>query len=218
MTRLTLLFAALLLGCGTAGPTSYPDLGGSTDVPLGSMGQVVTTLGGVKLGADFIDVGASATMTKNEGGLATFKVVADLSKDARLKKWNDLIPASAKDASGKLDAEVKFRVTSEGIQDFFNKDKKQHTLVKYGAQVGESWPLTKSDGVTITRKVVARSDQDDFPYGFFNIKTLTVEQDSRIPGIKKFVYRANHRFGIVYVEVVAEDGSTLSLYPSASKT
>lgn len=217
MTRTCLLTAALLAGCGAA-PTSYPDLGGATDIALGSSGQVLTTLGGVKLGTEYIDVGASATMTKNEGGLATFHVVADLSKDTRLKKWNDLLPATAKDASGKVSGDVKLRITADGVQDFFNKDGKQHTLVEYAAPVGKTWALTKSDGVTITRKVVARSDQDDFPYGLLLIKTLTVEQDSRIPGIKKFVYRANHRFGIVYVEVVADDGSSLVFYPSASKT
>jgi hypothetical protein len=41
---------------------------------------------------------------------------------------------------------------------------------------------------------------------------MTLEQDSRIPGIKKFVYRANHKFGVVYLEMVADDGSTMSTY------
>lgn len=216
MRRLTLMLAALVLACGSA-PTAYPDLGGSTEIPLGSAGQVVT-LGSVQVGSETIDVSASATMISNEAGLATFKVVADLTTDPRLAKWNALIPASAKDSNGRIDTEVKFRITSEGIQDFFNKDHKQHTLVKYAAQVGETWPLTKSDGKTITRRVVARSDQDDFPYGFYDIKTITIEQDSRVPGVQKFVYRANHRFGIVYFEIVADDGSSMSVKLFAKNT
>jgi hypothetical protein len=72
--------------------------------------------------------------------------------------------------------------------------------------------MSKSDGKTITREVIARSDEDDFPYGFYEIKTITVEQDSRIEGIKKFVFRANHKFGIVYVEVYMEDGTKISSY------
>lgn len=72
--------------------------------------------------------------------------------------------------------------------------------------------MSKSDGKTITRTVTARSDVDDFPYGFYYIKTITIEQDSRIPGIQKFVYRANHKFGIVYLEIYLEDGSKVSSY------
>jgi hypothetical protein len=142
----------------------------------------------------------------------TAHFTADLTTDPRLAKFNALLPQSAKDASGRLDTDVKFRVTTEGVQDFFNKDQAAHTLVKYSANVGDTYAVTKSDGKTITRTVVARSDQDDFPYGLMTIKTITLEQDSRIPGIKKFVYRANHKFGIVYVEIVADDGSSTSTY------
>jgi hypothetical protein len=48
------------------------------------------------------------------------------------------------------------------------------------------------------------------------IKTITVEQDSRIPGISKIVYRFNHKFGLVSAEVIAEDGSKVSsqFYPA----
>ena len=47
-------------------------------------------------------------------------------------------------------------------------------------------------------------------WGWLLIKTITVEQDSRIPGISKFEYRFNHKFGLVYVTVFAEDGSKLT--------
>jgi len=47
------------------------------------------------------------------------------------------------------------------------------------------------------------------------IKTLTVEQNAPVPGVDKYIIKANHRFGIVYFEIVMEDGSTLSspFYP-----
>lgn len=204
---LNLGLLGVVFSCGASGGS---DLGGATDIPYTKPGQVVTTLGGVQVGGTFVDVGASATLVSSKDGIATFKVVADLTQNVTLKKFNDLIPASAKDSSGKINTEVKFKLTSEGIADHFNKDGKPHTLVKYGAAVGDTFALTKSDGVTITRKVTAKSTTDDFSWGFLNIKTVTVEQDSRIPGIKKFVFQANHKFGLVSVQVVADDGSTLT--------
>jgi hypothetical protein len=44
------------------------------------------------------------------------------------------------------------------------------------------------------------------------IKTIEVEQDSRLPGIEKIVYRFNHKFGLVYATAHAEDGSKMGMY------
>jgi hypothetical protein len=201
------------LSCSSTTTEDIPldTLAGDTNVPQAQVGNVIS-LGTVKLGADSVDIGARMTITKNEGGLVTAKVTADPTKDPRIAKFAALIPSSAKKPDGTIDTEVKFRVTTEGVQDFFNKDGKPHTVVKYAGNVGDTYKISKSDGTVITRTIVAKSDKDDFPYGFFDIKTMTVEQDSRIPGIKKIVIRANHKFGIVHVEAVADDGSTMSSY------
>jgi hypothetical protein len=201
------------LSCSSSTTEDIPldTLAGDTNVPQAQVGNVIS-LGTVKLGADNVDIGARMTITKNEGGLVTAKVTADPTKDPRIAKFAALIPSSAKKPDGTIDTEVKFRVTTEGVQDFFNKDGKPHTVVKYAGNVGDTYKISKSDGTVITRTIVAKSDKDDFPYGFFDIKTMTVEQDSRIPGIKKIVIRANHKFGIVHVEAVADDGSTMSSY------
>ncbi|MBK6462595.1 MAG: hypothetical protein IPF92_16530 [Myxococcales bacterium] len=211
---LGLVTMAAAISCSSSTPPAeipLDVLGGDTNVPAAQVGNVVS-LGAVKVGADSVDVNARMTITKNEGGLVTARVTADPTKDPRIAKFAALIPASAKKADGTIDTEVKFRVTTEGVQDFFNKDGKPHTVVKYAGNVGDTYKVSKSDGVVITRTVVAKSDKDDFPYGFFSIKTMTIEQDSRIPGIKKIVIRANHKFGIVHVEAVADDGSTMSSY------
>ena len=147
-------------------------LGGDANVPAAQVGNVIS-LGTVKVGADSVDLGASMTITKNEGGLVTAHVTADPRKDPRIAKFAALIPASAKKADGTIDTDVTFRVTTEGVQDFFNKDGKPHTVVKYAGNVGDTYKVSKSDGVVITRTVVAKSDKADFPYGFFNIKTMT---------------------------------------------
>lgn len=201
------------LSCSSTTTEDIPldTLAVDTNVPQAQVGNVIS-LGTVKLGADSVDIGARMTITKNEGGLVTAKVTADPTKDPRIAKFAALIPSSAKKPDGTIDTEVKFRVTTEGVQDFFNKDGKPHTVVKYAGNVGDTYKISKSDGTVITRTIVAKSDKDDFPYGFFDIKTMTVEQDSRIPGIKKIVIRANHKFGIVHVEAVADGGSTMSSY------
>ena len=80
-------------------------------------------------------------------------------------------------------------------------------MVKYDGKVGDTYKLKKSDGNTITRTITQKSTDDDFEYGFYYIKTITVEQDSRIPGISKIVYKFNHKFGLVYLEFVADDNS-----------
>ena len=62
---------------------------------------------------------------------------------------------------------------------------------------------------------------DDYPYGFYMIKTIQVEStlgnSNRVSGINKITYIANHKFGMVGVKVDFEDGtsSTFPVYTSA---
>jgi hypothetical protein len=207
------LFAsfALLLSFGCSNKASDSELGGSTDVPLAQAGNTITT-GTVTVGGQSVDIGGSMQVLSNEGGVATVRLRAKLANSAALAQYGSLVPSTMKASDGSLDFTTKFRVTTEGVQDTLNRDGEFHTTVKYGGAVGDTYRLEKSNGTSITRTVTAKSDQDDFPYGMYNIKTITVEQDSRVPGIKKFVIRANHKFGIVYFQIVADDGSTASTY------
>jgi hypothetical protein len=191
-----------------------PNVLGGDPADIGQVGNK-TSSSSVYIGGQSFAINSSMEVIKNEGGVATIKVIADLTNVPALKPFNDFIPASMKDASGKINTEVKLKMTTEGIQDYFNKDNKQHTLVKYNGNVGDEYNLTKSDGVTIHRKVTTKSTTDDFPYyggmgGYY--KVMTIEQDSRVPGIKKFIYKTNHKFGLMYFEIVAEDGSSAYVY------
>ncbi|MFA5805232.1 MAG: hypothetical protein WC879_11355 [Melioribacteraceae bacterium] len=214
-----LILLAVLLSCdkinSILNDNKDPNsIAGDTNLPLNQVGNTVTT--SVKVGNNSYNIGESIKIIKSENGVATYKVTADLTKAPDLLKINDRIPSAYKDASGKIIAEVKYKITSEGIQDYFNIDGKAHTIVKYDGNVGDIYQMAKSDGKTITRTVTAKSTNDDFPYMGMYIKTMTTEQDSRIPGVRKFVYRTNHKFGLVYVEAQLEDGSKAStyLYPS----
>ena len=110
---------------------------------------------------------------------------------------------------------VKVKATDEGIMDYTNADGKPFVMVRYDCNVGDTYKLTKADGKIITRTVTQKSTTDDYYYGMMLIKTITVEQDSRIPGISKIIYKFNHKFGIVYVEAVAQDGTKagMQIYP-----
>lgn len=214
LISLIILSAFFFISCDKLNSTDEKKdantIGGDTNIAEAQPGNEFST--SASIGDKYYNIGASAKVLKNENGVATMKLVADLSKVPELKKINDLIPASMKDSLGRISTEVQFKMTSEGIQDYFNKDHKAHTIVKYDCNVGDKYQLTKSDGKTITRTVTAKSTTDDFPYGFMNIKTITVEQDSRIPGVRKIIYRANHKFGLVHFEVVMEDGTSAKSY------
>ncbi len=210
MKKLYLLMLTIVFLSISCKKEKSNELGGDTNIPLNEVGNTFSA--GGRINGEYIEVDASMEITRNDNGVVTVRAVADLTKIAALSRINDLIPDLYKDAEGKLNAETKFKVTSEGIQDYMNADESPLTLCKYSAKVGDTYSLKKSDGKTITRTVTARSDQDDFPYGFMYIKTITVEQDSRIPGIKKIVYRLNHKFGVVYAEAVAEDGTVIGMY------
>jgi hypothetical protein len=187
-------------------------ISGTTNIPMNKAGTsfspYVTVSGGIYSGT------ASATITKVEGDVTTIKFKATLSANQPLLSG---IKSKYKDASGNLDCEGTFKITDKGILDYNNADHEPFVLVKYDAKVGDKYTFTKSDGTVITREVVRKSTDDDWMWNGMMIKTIDVEQDSRIPGVEKLIYFTNHKFGIVAVRVVLEDGtqSQVDLYPSA---
>jgi hypothetical protein len=62
--------------------------------------------------------------------------------------------------------------------------------------------------------VVSKSTDDDYPYGFYNIKTIQVETDANnlgsTGGIDKITYIANHKFGLVGVKVTFNDATSVT--------
>lgn len=185
---------------------SQNKLGGDTDIPLNQVGNTFTP-GAIEIDGEYINFDGYAEILTSEDGIVTANIVADFSQDQRLSWINDLIPSEFKDAYGKFNAVGKVKITSEGVQDYTNLDEDPFTLIKYDDKVGDTYKLKKSDGKTITRTITHKSETDDFPYGFMLIKTITVEQDSRIPGISKIEYCFNHKFGLVHLGIYTEDGS-----------
>jgi hypothetical protein len=190
------------------------ELNGETDIPLNETGNTFSPV--PYINGTYSEIPTSITITESTDGLVTLDIVIDLQNEPSLAQFNNMIPAEYKDSQGRINTQGKVKITSEGFLDYTNIDNEPHTLVKYNCKVGDTYKIEKSDGNTITRTVTQKSTEDDFSYGFYMIKTITVEQDSRIPGIQKIVYKFNHKFGLVAAEVVAEDGSNISslFYPS----
>jgi hypothetical protein len=135
--------------------------------------------------------------------------------DTKGQPFAALIPAELKDGNGNVNTEVKFKATSEGIQEFYNSGgdlSKPFTIIKYDWGVGEKWEFTKANGTKLTREITEKTGKDDFPMGFMFIKTTLIEQNSDIDGVKKIYFRANHRFGLVYVEYELDDGTRIKVH------
>jgi len=209
-----LLFSVIFISCDPKDDeSSDPNvINGDTNIGINTVGNSFGA--SVKVGNDYYDVGDSVYIVSNNNGVVTLRVKADLTQIPALDVINDAVPISYKDQNGKINVDVQFKCTSEGIQDYnwFTKPGKYHTIAKFDAKVGDSYPIKNSDGVDIVRTVTERTDQDDFPYGFYDIKTIKVEEDPKIPGIKNIVYRVNHKFGLVWFEIEMEDGSKASSY------
>lgn len=198
---------ALLISCDLLNDSkiSSTEVGGDTNLTMNTVGTTFYTY--VTVGSTSFDPKSSVVVTKNDNGVVTLRVKANLPTS----KYTSLIPASLKDATGKLDFEAKYKNTSEGILDYTNKDGKPFTIVNYSSNIGDKYVLTKSDGTTITRTVTGKTEVDDFPYGMINIKTMTVSQDSRIPGVTKIEYKANHKFGLVQIKMYFDDGTSSTI-------
>ncbi len=198
----------LLVSCNLLTETkiSSTDVGGDTNLTMNTVGTKVST--NIPIGGTAYP--ASAVVTSNVNGVISLDVKATLPKTNAL---TNLIPASMKDASGNLNATMKYKNTSEGILDYTNKDGKPFVIVNYSSIVGDKYTFTKSDGTTITRTVTAVTTVDDYPVmgGSMLIKTMTVSQDSRIPGVNRIEYITNHKYALVAIVFYMNDGTSTKI-------
>ncbi|MBS1772627.1 MAG: hypothetical protein JST82_07195 [Bacteroidetes bacterium] len=188
--------------------TSSNSIGGDGNLSTNVVGYNYTCT------SDISGVSASSvSVTSHDGsGLVTIRIKAKVPTSG--STLANLIPSSYKDASGNVDVSGKYKNTSEGILDYTNSDSAPFVVVNYNSNVGDKYVLNKSNGQTITRTVTYKSETDDYAYGLMYIKVMKVEQDSRISGIKKIEYIANHKYGLVAIVFYMEDGTTkkVSIY------
>lgn len=141
-----------------------------------------------------------------EGDVSTVEVTATVTNPFFLNILQSVDSPTVKLNGNQVTIREKLRITSKGIQNV-TYDGKTISLAEYDARVGDTYK-TKAALGTFERKVTRVSSDDDYPWGFMMIKTIKVEETIRhIPGISKVVYYANHRFGLVGMDVIYEDGS-----------
>lgn len=173
---------------------------------------------GVSVSSSSVEIagvsGFTATVSKLSGGISVYSGQATvqnqflknlLSNIPELKIEGDLVSSDS----------IKFKQTTDGIE--FLSGPSAGIWVKYGSSVGDTYPIGSTGQV---RTVTEKSTDDDYPYGFFMIKVIKVEENPsylKAGGITKITYVANHRFGLVGVKFTFDDGTsaTFPIYTSA---
>ena len=233
LSALIIFFAA---GCDE-NSTDPNSIGGDTDIALtepGSEFGVYLSMEGDETGA-LSNIDDSCFISENKNGIVTMKcrfttdeetlkeidtllgtqsVPEDIKHqvvDELLARFGAVLDTSDKQ-NIRLDVTLKGKVTSEGIQDFMysgGDESKPFTLVKYNAKVGDKYEFTDSDGAKITRNVVYKSTDDEFELGFILIKVIKIEEKQNDPLINKITYIANHKFGLVGVQLDMKNGKSV---------
>jgi hypothetical protein len=146
--------------------------------------------------------GATAEITDLEDGVSVLSLTADFSEDD-IETIQQRLPGY----DGTTHFDAKYRVTTEGVQSVYD-DGTSFTLVKYDAKVGDKYTL-KRNGQTLVREVVQKSEEDDYYWNGWMLKTITVKETGRaVPGFSNAKLVFNHRFGLVGYELYFEDGSS----------
>ena len=146
--------------------------------------------------------GATAEITELEGGVSVITLTADFS-DEDIETIQERLPAY----DGTSTFDVKYRVTSKGVQSVYD-DGTSFTLVEYDAKVGDTYSV-KRNSQNLEREVIQKSEDDDYYWEGFLLKTITIKETGRaIPGFSNAKLIFNHRFGLVGYEMYFEDGSS----------
>ena len=145
---------------------------------------------------------ARATVTTLDGGISKFTGEATITDPALLNIVSN-IPEFTVIGNTVSVSDLEVKVTKEGIESKIPSF--PGVIVKYDSKVGDKYKVANG----VERKVISKSDVDEYPYGYYLIKVMKVEESpSIIPGVTKMVYIANHKFGIVGLEVTFSDGTT----------
>lgn len=155
-----------------------------------------------------------AKVTDLKDGVTTIKIKLNLT-DTKLKAWAGAFPYTNTANGNAVEFEIKGRMTDEGMQTVFPDG--DLTLVKYDGSVGDTYSA-KINGKNVKREITYKSTTDDYSYAFFDIKVMkVVETGFGLPGVSRVEYATNHKFGLVGIKVIFEDGSEKNFYVISSK-
>lgn len=177
--------------------------------PMGEVGVTVSS-SSVEI-AGISDV--SAIVTSLVGGISKYSATATVTNPL-IKNMVANFPGVTINGDEVSITDLEIKQTKEGIKNFTGSN--SGVLVNYDSDVGDTYPMGSTGNL---RKVVSKTGLDDYPYLFWYIKTIQVEQEADIlksSSISKFTYIANHKFGLVGVKVDFDDGTnaTFPVYSS----
>jgi hypothetical protein len=207
VVTLAIAIAMHLISCEKEKTEGPNELGGETNITLTEVGKESSVY--ISIGTYNLPTG-TMTVKSNIEGVVTYNVVLDLTGSPDSAFIAALIPAQYKDAQGRINTDMKFKITSEGMQDYFTSDK-PWTVAKYADGVGTQYSINTVNGDTLVRTITEKTGVDEWPLGFYLIKTSKVEQP--LPAsdevATKITYRVNHKFGLVYMQVDLKNGETM---------
>ncbi len=216
MKNVVKLLVFFTLGVFNMSCSNSSDSSSSTDL-TGS--QSAMGLAGVTVSSSSAEIAGvsdfSAVVNTLENGISTYTAQATVTNPL-IKNMIANFPGVVINGDAVSISNLQVQQTSDGIKCITGPF--AGILVKYDANVGDTFATGTAGKV---RKVVSKTGVDDYPYGMYLIKTIqvesTVSEASRMSGINKITYVANHRFGMVGVKVDFEDGTnaTFPVYTSA---
>jgi hypothetical protein len=202
VTMLTFFFIGILsVSCDDSSDDDSNVLTGSQS----DMGLV-----GVDVSSSSIEIAGvsnfSAEVESLENGISSYTAQANVS-NSLLKNMISNFPGVVIDGNTVSIDNFQIQQTTGGIKCMTGP--LAGVLVNYDSAVGDTYTTTTSGKV---RTVVSNSTEDDYPYGFYLIKTIQVEStlgnSGGIAGVNNITYIANHKFGMVGVKVDFEDGTS----------
>lgn len=202
------LFLALL--CVTMVFTSCKknkvDTLGGEPSPIGEVGVTFETSTAPIAGVSSV----SAAVVTNTNGVSSITGTAVIT-NATIKNILSNHPEATINGNNVTITGVEFKSTTEGIEAVYGLE--PGVIVKYDSNVGDSYTLESG----MKRTVVSKSTENDYYWGYMNIKAMEVEENTNKFGVKKIRYFANHRFGLVGMEFTFDDNSTAKfpIYASA---
>lgn len=174
---------------------------GGTPSPMGAVGVTVTTSSTPISGVSNF----TATVTTSNDGVSTYSGSATVTNTALITLFTN-IPGVSVNGSNVSTSNMQFKQTTKGLE--LLSGPTAGVIVNYDSSVGAKYPVGKTGAY---REVVSKSTADDYPYGFYNIKVMKIEEVvagvKSTAGISKITYWANHKFGLVGVQFNFSDGT-----------
>ncbi len=202
---LNLFFSiSFLVLCYSCDKESSTELNGDQS-PMGEVGVTVSSSSAEIAGVSNM----TATVTSLEDGISTYTGTATITNPL-FKNMIANFPGATINGDEVTITGMQIQQTKEGIKCLTGSN--SGVMVKYDSSVGDTYPIGSTGN---ERKVVSKTGVDDYPYGFYMIKTIQVEQEGdnlKSVGMTKYTYVYNHKFGLVGIKVDFDDGSSVT-YP-----